>query len=181
MRKNIDAEIISAIRFLILDLKANASIFSALQNLAANFEEIGNYLREIITKVKLGSPLDKALDEAVETVPSEWFRVFLWQLINHVQTGVDITKSLDTIVHEIVEEQKINFRKYGKKLNVISLFYMIIAIILPTIGFTLITAALIFLGIEINLPLILGFWLVFSVMQLMFLSLSGGNRPVVEP
>ncbi len=81
---------------------------------------------------------------------------------------------------EIVENQKIEFKKYGKKLNVLSLFYMIIAIILPTIGFTLISAALIFLNVKMEVMIIIGFWILFSVFQLMFLAMSGGNRPVVE-
>ncbi len=179
-RKNIDAEIISAIRFLVLDLKANASIFASLENIAANFDEIGRYLKDIIVKVQLGSPLVKALDEAVELVPSESFRVFLWQLINHIQTGTDITHSLEVIADEIVENQKIEFKKYGKKLNVISLMYMIIAIILPTIGFTIISAGLLFLGVPLSAGLVVGFWIIFSVLQLLFLVMSGGNRPVVE-
>jgi hypothetical protein len=57
---------------------------------------------------------------------------------------------------------------------------MIVAIILPTIGFTMISAALIFIGVEINIGLILGFWILFTIMQLMFLAMSGGNRPVTE-
>ncbi len=179
-RKNIDAEIISAIRFLILDLKANAPIYDALQNLSKNFDEIGRYLKDINTKVKLGLSLEDSLDEAVELVPSEHLRILFWQLINYLQTGADITQSLSTVAHEIVEKQKIDFKKYGKKLNVLSLFYMIIAIILPTIGFTMITAALIFIGFQISLTLILGFWVIFTVFQLMFLVLSGGNRPVTE-
>ncbi|MBD3164752.1 hypothetical protein GF323_06140 [Candidatus Woesearchaeota archaeon] len=179
-RKNIDAEIISAIRFLNLDLKANAPIFDGLNNLTNNFEEIGTYLKDVIVKVKLGSGLKDTLNETVELVPSEDFRAMLWQIINHLESGADIVHPLEILANEIVEKQKIDFKKYGKKLNVLSLFYMIVAIILPTIGFTIITAALIFIGFEMNLGVILGFWILFSVMQLMFLAISSGNRPVVE-
>ena len=168
------------IRFLILDLKADASMFSALQNLAKNFDEIGIYMNEVIVKAKLGTALDEALTETVEMVPSESFRVFLWQILNYLQTGVDITPTLKVLVDEIVENQKIEFKKYGKRLNVLSLFYMIVAIILPTIGFTMIAAALIFLSVPITLGLILGFWIAFTIMQLLFLVMSSGNRPVVE-
>lgn len=179
-RKNIDAEIISAIRFVILDLKANASIYDTLQNLAKNFDEIGKYVNDIVVRVKLGSSLEASINEEVELVPSEEFRTLLWQLLSHLQTGADITASLETIVNEIAEKQRILFKKYGKKLNVLSLFYMIVAIILPTIGFTMITAALIFLNVHMDIWIIIAFWLVFTVMQLMFLALSSGNRPVVE-
>ena len=179
-KKNVEAEITSAIRFLILDLKADASMFSALQNLAKNFDEIGIYMNEVIVKAKLGTALDEALTETVEMVPSESFRVFLWQILNYLQTGVDITPTLKVLVDEIVENQKIEFKKYGKRLNVLSLFYMIVAIILPTIGFPMIAAALIFLSVPITLGLILGFWIAFTIMQLLFLVMSSGNRPVVE-
>jgi pilus assembly protein TadC len=179
-RKNIDAEVISTIRFIILDFKANASVFEALQNVAKNFDECGRYIKDVITKVKLGDSLEDALEQVAEKVPSENFRVVIWQLINHLQTGTDITNALDTIVNEIEQKQRIEFRKYGKKLNVLSLFYMIIAIILPTIGFTIISAGLIFIGFPINMPLILAFWMLFTIMQIMFLVLGGENRPVTE-
>jgi hypothetical protein len=104
----------------------------------------------------------------------------LWQLINHLQTGVDIIPALNSLVGEIFEKQRIEFKKYGKKLNVLSLFYMIVAIILPTIGFTMIAAILLFIGFQMSLSVILGFWVLFSIMQLMFLAMSGGNRPVTE-
>ena len=179
-RKNIDAEITSAIRFLILDIKANAPFFEAFQNMSNNFDEIGKYLRDVIVRVQLGSSFEQSLNEAVELVPSESFRILLWQVINHLQTGTDITHSLEVLVNEIVENQKIEFKKYGKKLNVLSLFYMIVAIIMPTIGFAIVSAALLFIGVEMNIGIILGFWVLFTVMQLMFLAVSGGNRPVVE-
>ena len=179
-RKNIEAEIVSTIRFMTLDLKANAPIYDSLQNITDNFKEIGRYMNDVTTKVNLGSSLEKSLNEEIEIIPSEEFRAFLWQVINHLQTGTDITNSLNMLADEIVEKQRIEFRKYGKKLNALSLFYMIIAIILPTIGFTMVSAALIFIGFRMNISLILGFWIMFSVMQLMFLALSGGNRPVVE-
>jgi archaeal flagellar protein FlaJ len=179
-KKNIGAEIISAIRFLVLDLKANAPLFDALQNLRKNFGEIGNYLSDIIIKVKLGSSLEKALNEAVETVPSEEFRVLLWQLLSHLQTGTNITNSLDIIADEIAEDQRISFKKYGKKLNVLSLLYMIIAIIIPTIGFIIIVTILSFINFPLNAGIFVLFWFGFSVVQLIFLALSSGNRPVVE-
>ncbi|MCK5281942.1 MAG: type II secretion system F family protein [Nanoarchaeota archaeon] len=179
-KKNIDAEIVSAIRSLILDFKANAPMFDALGNLMKNFDEIGKYIKDIVIKVKLGSSLEESLNEIVEIVPSESFRVLLWQIINHLETGTDITNSLDRLADEIVEKQRIDFKKYGKKLNVLSLLYMIVAIILPTIGFTMIAAGLIFMGISMSMSLIMVFWVLFSLLQFVFLAISGGNRPVVE-
>jgi Flp pilus assembly protein TadB len=179
-RKNSEAEISSAIRVIILDMKANASMFDALRNVASNFNEIGVYLDDVINKVRLGSSLETALSEAVELVPSESFRVLMWQLINYLQTGTDVIPNLRTLVDEIVENQKIEFKKYGKRLNVLSLMYMIIAIILPTIGFTLVAAGLIFIGFKFNVGIIIGFWVMFTVLQVMFLAIGGGNRPVVE-
>ena len=113
-KKNIEAEITSVIRFFILDLKANAPVFDALHNIVKNFDEVGLYLNDVLTKVKLGNSLTESLNETVELVPSEQFRIFLWQIINHLQTGTDITTTLDTIVDEIIETQRLEFKRYGK-------------------------------------------------------------------
>jgi hypothetical protein len=66
---------------------------------------------------------------------------------------------------------------------------MVIAIILPTIGFTMLAAALIFIGVDISpdifgietdLWVVLGIWLFFTFIQLMFLVMSASNRPPVD-
>lgn len=178
--KHIESEIVSAIRFLSLELKSERSLYNAIINLSKNFVLIGIYFDEIVNEIKLGNTMEKALSEAVETSPSPHLRSIYWQLLNSLQTGTDITHSLEVLLNDIVEEQKIKIEEYGRELNALSLFYMMVAIIIPTIGFTILLAVLTFLGITVSLPILLTTWMMLSLTQFFFLKFAANRRPSVE-
>jgi pilus assembly protein TadC len=176
----IESEIVSAIRFLILELKSERSLYNAIFNTSKNFVLIGIYFEEIINEVKLGNTMEKALTDAVELCPSAHLRSVYWQLLNSLQTGTDITESLEILLDDIVEEQKIKIEEYGRELNALSLFYMMVSIIIPTIGFTILLAVLSFLGIIVSLPLLIILWMILTLIQFFFLKFTANRRPSVE-
>ncbi|MFP4524628.1 MAG: type II secretion system F family protein [Candidatus Woesearchaeota archaeon] len=178
--REVETEIVSAVRFLILELKSERSLYHALASTSKNFALIGIYLDEIIAKVEMGKTLEEALHEAVEMTPSDHLRNVYWQLLNSLQTGADITSSLRVLLDDVVEEQKIRIQEYGRELNAISLFYMMTAIIIPTVGFTIITALLTFAGISFGLGVLITVWLLLAAIQYGFLMLSSNRRPAVE-
>ena len=91
--------------------------------------------------------------------------------------------TLDNVIEEIIsllsEEQILQIQKYGSQLNPLAMFYMLVAVIAPSLGMTF----LIILSSFINLPEIMTkiiFWSVFvSVMffQLMFMGIIKSKRP----
>ncbi len=176
----VESEIVSAVRFLMLELKTERSLYNALVNTSKNFALIGIFFDEIIEKVKLGKTLEDSLLEAVELCPSTHLRNVYWQLLNSLQTGTDVTDALETLLDDIVEAQKIKIEEYGRELNALSLFYMMVSIVIPTIGFTIITAVLTFMGFPINLGLLFGIWLLLTIVQYFFLMLTSNRRPAVE-
>ncbi len=176
----VESEIVYAVRFLILELKTQSSLFDALVTTSKNFALIGVYLDEIIEKVKLGKTLEDSLLEAVEVCPSPHLRNVYWQLLNSLQTGADVTPALETLLEDIVESQKIRIEEYGRELNALSLFYMMIAIVIPTIGLTIIIAVLTFMGFPISLGFLIFIWVLLTVIQYFFLMLTSNRRPAVE-
>ena len=179
-QKAAESEIVSAIRFLILELRSERSLYNAISQTSNNFSLIGIYFDEIVNEVKLGKTMEVALNNAVEVCPSVHLRSVYWQLLNSLQTGADITSSLEVLLDDIVDEQKIKIEEYGRELNALSLFYMMVAIIIPTIGLTILFAVLTFLGITISVWILLAVWLFLSLIQFMFLKFSSSRRPSVE-
>ena len=179
-QQHIESEIVSAVRFLKIELKSERSLYGALINTSENFPIIGIYLDEIIDAVKMGKTLEQALNEAVENCPSSYLRNLYWQLLNSLQTGADITESLQVQLEDIIEGQKIKIEEYGRELNALSLFYMMVSIIIPTVGFTIVTAALTFIGYDITLGTLITMWVVLSAVQYFFMMLAEHRRPAVE-
>ena len=176
----IDQELISAVRFLILETKIEPSLYFALVNTSRNFPVVGIYLDEVLKRVELGTTLEQALFYEAETIPSENLRNIFWQMTNSIQSGANVTVSLQRQLEEIIEGQKIKINNYGKELSALTLFYMFISIIIPTVGFAIVLAVLSVVGILLELPQLIGLWLFITIVQYFFLQIVLKKRPSVE-
>ena len=178
--KEIDKEVVFAGRFLLIELSAGIPLFDAISNVAKSYKGIGKYFQEIIDRVEVGKPIEVAITEVMEITPSDNFRKIVWQLMNSLRTGADVSTALKSIVDEISRHQIIEVKNYGKKLNPLVMFYLMIAVIVPSLGVTMLSLMSSFVGIQItsqHLIMIVGF--VFF-MQLMFLMMIKGSRPGLD-
>ena len=73
------------------------------------------YFKEIVDDINLGTPIEKALDNAVKYSPSEKFRKILFQINTALKVGIDVAIPLNNVIEEITEEQLTEIRRYGKK------------------------------------------------------------------
>ena len=178
--KEISREIVFAGRYLIIELESGVPLYNAMVNISKNYEIIGGYFKEIINKVDLGTSMEDTLNEAVELIPSDDFRRLLWQILNSLRTGSNIAQSLNGVLDQIVKEQTIEVGKYGKKLNPLAMFYMIIAVILPSLGVTMLIILSSFIEFELSLTLLMVIIFFLGFIQFMFLSIIKFSRPAIE-
>ncbi len=178
--KGISKEIVFAGRHLIIELESGVPLYNALVNISKNYPVVGRYFKEIVNKVDLGTSMEDALKEAVEYIPSDDFRRLLWQILNSVRTGSDISQSLSAVLEQIAREQTIEVNKYSKKLNPFAMFYMIIAVILPSLGMTMLVVLSSFIEFELNLTIFMVIAGLLAFVQFMFLSIIKFSRPAVE-
>lgn len=178
--KEISKEIVFAGRYLIIELESGIPLYNALVNLSRNYPIIGKYFKEIIDKVNLGTSMEDALNESIELSPSDNFRRILWQILNSLRTGSDISTSLNSVLEQIVKEQKIEVSKYGRKLNPLAMFYMIISVILPSLGITMLIILSSFIEFELNLTMLIFISFMLGFMQFMFLSIIKFSRPPID-
>ncbi|MCB9362541.1 type II secretion system F family protein [Candidatus Woesearchaeota archaeon] len=178
--REINKEIVFAGRFMVIEMESGVPLYDAINNLIPNYTSIGPYFREIITKVDLGTPLEDALNEAILYSPSKNMRRLLWQIVNSLKTGSEVHRSLNSVVEQIVREQMIEVKKYAKKLNPLAMFYMMMAIIIPTLGTAMLAVMTNFVAIEINLSMLILLALANGFMQFMFLNIIKAQRPAVD-
>ena len=180
MEKEINKEIVFAGRFIIIELESGVPLYNAMANASKNFEIVGKYFKEITDKVSLGTSVEDALDEAAELAPSNDLRKILWQIVNSIRTGSNTAKSLYSVIDQITKNQIIEVNKYGKKLNPLAMFYMMIAVILPTLGMTMLIILSSFIKFELSLTILLALAGFLGFLQYMFISLIKFSRPSAE-
>lgn len=179
-RKAIDKEIVFVARFLIIETDSGISLYAAMKNASKNYEAVGKYFKEITDRVDMGTSMGDAINEIISASPSWRLKRILWQILNVMNAGSDISKSLNAVTEQIVREQIIEVNSYGKRLNPIAMFYMIVAVILPSLGITMFIVLSSFLGLNINLlflMIIVGF---LAFIQFMFVAIIKSSRPAVE-
>jgi flagellar protein FlaJ len=180
LNNGISQEIIFAGRFLIIELESGVPMYNAFRNISRNYETIGTYFTEIIEKVDLGTTMEDAINEAIQLTPSPNLRKMLWQILNSMKTGSDISRSMNTVIEQIVREQQIEVKEYGRKLNPLAMFYMMAAIIIPSLGTTMLVVLSTFIGLNLSLTVLFVITGLIAFVQFMFLSIIRSMRPPME-
>ena len=180
--KDIDKEVLFAGRFLLIKLNSGQPLINALFDASRSFGVANKYFKEIVRDIQLGTPLEIALNNASNYSASKRFRRILFQINNAIKIGIDVSDSLGAILDEIAEEQLIEIKRYGKKLNSLTMFYMLLAIILPSLGMTM---AVVIMSMLPNMGSLANamFWffgVTIILIQFMFIMMFKNARPNVN-
>jgi len=179
-QKEIDKEIVYVGKFLLIELSSGVSLFDSLTSIAQNFEAAGKFFKRIVDKIRMGTPTEATLNEAIDEAPSNNLKKILWQINNSLQTGSDVASSLNLVLDQISQEQLIEIQQYGKKLNPLAMFYMMLAVIVPSLGITMLVVLSTLIKFKVNLPILLGIAFVIGMVQLMFINIIKSSRPAVD-
>jgi len=176
----ISKEIAFGTRFLIIEIESGVPVYNAFNNVANVYPVIGSYFKAIIDQINMGTSMEDAINETIELVPSGYLRKILWQILNSIKTGADVSGALNAVLEQIVDEQMISVKEYGRKLNPLAMFYMLIAVILPSLGSTMLIIFSSFIGFTLGLVELLVIAGLICFMQFMFYALIKHARPAVD-
>jgi len=172
----VEKEIIYAGRFLMIELSSGMPLFDALVNVSKAFKYIGKHFKEIIDKAEIGEPLDTALNDIIEKTPSENFRKLLWQIMNALRTGADVSTALESVVEQISREQLVKINTYNKKLNTYVVLYLLLGVIVPSLGIAMLSLLSTFMGFGLGMGSLIGILVFISLLQFLFLSIIHNSR-----
>ncbi len=175
-RRELDREVLFAGRFLLVKVHAGRPLLNALIEGSQSYGVASKYFREIVDDINLGTPIEAALDNAVKYSPSDKFRRILFQISTALKVGIDVSVPLTNVIEEIANEQLTDIQRYGKKLNSLALFYMLLAIVLPSIGMAIFVVVGGLLGLPIGRDLFLVVIGVLVLVQLIFVSIFKSTR-----
>lgn len=178
--REIRREIVYAGRFFVIEIESGIPLYDAMSNIVRSYPNVGKYFREITNRVDFGTPMEEALNEAVIHSPSRDLSRVLWQIINSLNSGGEVNKALEGVIEQISREQIIEIEEYAKKLNPMAMFYMMVAIIMPTLGMAIFTVVINFMAIEISVWTLVMLACFFGFMQLMFLNVIKSKRPSID-
>jgi flagellar protein FlaJ len=175
---NIERNMIYALRHMYVQVTSGVSLFEAIASVSqGDYGEISNEFKSALKMINTGIPIEKALEEMTVRNPSLYFRRSMWQISNGVKSGSDIGFILKNIIEYISTEQKIVIRRYGSQLNPLTVAYMMVAVIIPSLGVTFLMVLSSFAKIPVTEKM---FWAILAfvaIFQFMFLGILKSKRP----
>jgi len=178
--RNLEKNMVYAMKHILVQVKSGVPLFNAIVTVSEkDYGEMSVQMKRLVKEVETGTPLESVLDEMALDTNSEHFRRALWQLSNSLKSGVEISDTLVGIISNLVHDQRIAIRRYGAQLNPLTLVYMMIAVILPALGITLMIVMSSFSGTAV--PKSMFYILLFGVaaFQFVFIGMIKSKRPTV--
>mgnify|MGYP001612181568 CR=1 FL=1 len=178
--REIDREVLFVGRYLLVKLYSGRPLLNALIETAESKGITAKYIKEIVDDINMGITVEDAIDNAMTYSPSEKLRKILFHISNALELGIDVTKPLESVLREITKEQELEIKKYGKKLNTLVIFYMLGAVILPSLGVAIIIVISSFVQFTIDIRglLVVAFFIV--ILEFVFITLFRSVRPTIN-
>ncbi len=179
-QKNLEKNLIPALQDIAVQLDSGIPLFTVLINISASdYGELSLEFKKAVKKINAGSPEQEVLEELSKNNSSVFFKRTLWQISNGMNAGSDMTLVVRDSVKSLNEEQVIQIQNYGNKLNPLIVFYMLIAIIIPSLAITFLTiiASMVGLGQTSTTLLFIGLFVFVIFIQVMFLGIIKSRRP----
>ncbi len=178
--KRIEKNLISVLQDMLVQLSSGVPIYKILINLSAtDYGEASDEFKVAVNEINSGISQIDALENLIKKNKSEYFKRVLWQISNGLRSGSDMDIVLEDSIDNLNKEQGIQIQNYGNKLNPLIVFYMLVAVIIPSLSITflIILSSMIGISSEIVILLFLGLGVFIILIQVMFLGLVKTRRP----
>ena len=176
----IDRDLLFAGQYMLVKLQSGLPLFNTLIQASKEHNETGRFFRRIVQDINTGSPIETALSHGRDMCPSNNLKKILSEIVTSLKTGADVTDVLRNSLVEITRELMLEVQGYGKKLNSIMMFYMIVGTVIPSIGISLLLILLSFVGVQFNASLLAIVVIGLLLMQGVFVAIINSARPTVE-
>ncbi len=134
--RDIESNLLPALYHMMIEVKSGVPLFNALVGVSEGYGKVSEEFKKIVSRINAGVSETEALDSASEKNPSLYFRRAIMQIVNSIKAGGTISNALEAIVDNLTKEQVISVKKYSQELNPLTMMYMLVAVILPTLGLT---------------------------------------------
>jgi Flp pilus assembly protein TadB len=178
--KKLELELPEAIREIGVKIKAGEPIFNALLEVSqADYGELSKEFAKVVTAAEAGKELSVALEEEARRSPSNLVRRILETLSNAVKAGGSVAGVLDTLNEMVIKKQQTDFQAYSRSLMPLSLGYMLMCIVLPSLGSTILVLLGSIAGVN-PLAIIIVMPILVVVFEFFFISTIANQRPIAS-
>ncbi len=176
----IEKTLLFALRNMLIRLKSGITLYESMSGVARQeFGLVSKEFKRTINEIESGIPQIEAIERMTFRNPSRTFRRIGWQISNGMKAGVSIQNSIESMVDNLMREHMIKIKNYGAQLNPLAMMYMMLTVVVPSLGITFLIILGSFFGFDIPENV---FWMValfLAIFQFIFMTIVKSRRPVV--
>ena len=140
----IESDLPIAIRSIGIQLNMKVPFETAIENIAKSNYKCSREFKKVINMIDSGTPMPDALRQIAEKIDSQIVKKLVVQLIHVYLEGLDGTE-LKHSADELIHSQRFKFKEFSAKLNFLSLMFIAVSSIVPTMYLAYIIVASIYL------------------------------------
>ncbi len=129
---DIEKQLPFALRHMGIEIRAGVGIFNTMDSIAmANYGKLSEGFKYVLGNIQKGMPTEEALESWAYSTKSDSLQRVIGHLVRAIRTGGNLSDIMMTISQDISFERRMKISDFAEKLNLMSLFLMMIAIVLP--------------------------------------------------
>jgi len=134
--RELDGDLLFASEYLLVALESGLPIGNAIENLGHVKRPSGRFFKRIYIEFQTGKSMDKALSDGIHFSASKNMKNLVKKLQDSINIGSNIRDVLVNFVDDSTSKKMIEAKAYSKKLNPIVMMYLLMGIVLPSLGIT---------------------------------------------
>lgn len=179
--EQVDRELVFVLKDMLVQISSGVPLFESMQIVAkSSYGIVSEEFADVVRQVKVGIPIEDALQNLAVRTNSEYMRKVVWQVVNGFKAGASLKGILQTLVENMSANQTNQIRSYAQELNMWILVYMMFAVAAPTIGATLMVVLSAVAGVGITPGLFITMIVGVLFMQIVLIGFVKSRRPVVN-
>jgi pilus assembly protein TadC len=178
-KRQIDEKVSFAIREIMIKVGSGVPIFNALLDVAnGDYGVISREFSFTVQEIESGVPQETALEHLSLRAPSQALKRAIDILINAIKSGSDVHGTLVLINDMLIQKQQSDMKSYAGELTPMSMGYMLISVVLPSLGMSV----FIILGSMAHINVVALIYIIpviLVVFQVFFMGMVSSRRPAI--
>ncbi|RLG21584.1 hypothetical protein DRN74_01635 [Candidatus Micrarchaeota archaeon] len=160
----IDKELPFALRHMSIQIRAGVGIYNSMESIAvSDYGYLSKGFKFVLSNIQKGMPTEEALESWAYMTRSEALQRVISHIVRALRTGGNLSDIMLSISEDISFERRMKISDFAEKLNLMALFLMMVAIVVPVMVGILTAIA--------SMPSLSSYVNVFSIFSLTFLQL----------
>ncbi len=134
--RQVDSDLMFVAEYFLVSVESGLPLGNIIKRISHLKRPGGEFFKRIYLDFQTGKNMEKALEEGANYSPSDNMKILLKRLKDSLEIGIDLKQVLINFINEMSEKKILEIRAFSKKLNPIIMMYLLVGIVLPSLGLT---------------------------------------------